>query len=69
MTEATAPRATCPPLGVSIWSCRRLARSCRVPEVLQAATVVSTPPEEISDIGSLAIMIAAARLITPGVSP
>ncbi len=40
-----------------------------MPGVLHAVTRVSTPPEEISDIGSLAIMIAAARRITPGVSP
>ena len=69
MIDATCPSVTCPPLGVSISSWRRLARFCRVPGVLHAATRVSTPPEEISDIGSLAIMIAAARRITPGVSP
>ena len=40
-----------------------------MPGVLQAATTVSAPPEEISDIGSLAIMTAAARRTTPGVSP
>ena len=68
-TEATRPRATWPPDGVSIGSARRLLRSRRVAGVLHAETRYSAPPAEISDMGSLAISTAAARRTWPGVSP
>ena len=68
-TEATLPRATCPPLGVSIGSCSSAVTLLRVAGVLHAATMISSSLEAISDIGSLAIMIAASRRTSPGVSP